>query len=157
MLARIYQKKLEIETRGKEGFKTIWKENGWDERDDVWHIEFQVRRKALKELSINKVEDVFEKEDQLWHYLTTNWLKMNHSKWEVIKKPIKPKIIPLIREKVKQGDLKILTNQVNGLLISIGAYMNKKQHRRSSEKKDEIFRGLERAGRPLGLSDTLVF
>ena len=125
MLARIYNKKLEIETKGKEWFKEIWKENGWNEKDDVWRIEYQLRRKALKELSIDKVEDVSEKEDQLWHYLTTNYLKMDHPKWEVIKKPLKPELNPLIREKIKQGDLKKLTNQVNGLIISIGAYIDK--------------------------------
>ncbi|MDW7728510.1 MAG: hypothetical protein SCJ94_00685 [Bacillota bacterium] len=50
---------------------------------------------------------------------------MNHAKWTVIQNPINPNIKTLIREKVKQGDLKKLTNQVNGLLISIGAYMDK--------------------------------
>ena len=72
-----------------------------------------------------QVEDISEKEESLWHYLTTNWLKMKHSKWAVVQKPKNPDIKPLIREKIKQGDLKKLTNQVNGLIISIGAYINK--------------------------------
>lgn len=125
MLARIYNKTQEIKTKGKEWFKAIWKENGWHEKKEVWRIEFQLRRAALKELKILQVEDISEKEESLWHYLTTNWLKMDHQKWTVIQNPINPDIKPLIREKVKQGDLKKLTNQVNGLLISIGAYMNK--------------------------------
>ncbi len=125
MLARIYNKKLEIETRGKEWFKAIWKENGWNEKDDVWRIEYQLRRKALRELNIDKVEDISEKEDQLWHYLTTNYLKMNHPKWEVLKKPLKPELKPLIREKIKQGDLNKISNQLIGLLISFGAYTDK--------------------------------
>ncbi len=125
MLARIYNKKQEIEIKGKEWFKAIWKENGWYEKNDVWRIEFQLRRSALKELKILQVEDVIVKEDHLWDYLTTNWLKMNHPKWTVIQNPINPDIKPIFREKVKQGDLKKLTNQVNGLLISIGAYLDK--------------------------------
>ncbi|OPL15017.1 MAG: hypothetical protein AVO34_00430 [Firmicutes bacterium ML8_F2] len=95
MLARIYNKTQEIKTKGKEWFKAIWKENGWDDNKDVWRIESQLRRAALKELKILQVEDIRENEDQLWHYLTTNWLKMNHPKWTVIKKPINPDIKPL--------------------------------------------------------------
>ena len=47
MLARIYNKSEEIKTTGKEWFKTIWLDNGWEGKKDVWRIEFQLRRKAL--------------------------------------------------------------------------------------------------------------
>jgi hypothetical protein len=122
MLARIYNKTEEIKTTGKDWFKTAWFENGWDGKKDVWRIEFQLRREALKELGIDKVEDIKGNEERLWNYLTNNWLKMNDPKWEKIKQASEVIVNPFIRTKVKQGDIKRLTNQTNGLLISIGSY-----------------------------------
>lgn len=122
MLARIYNKTEEIKVKGKEWFKAIWLENGWNEKKDVWRIEYQLRREALKELGLDQVEDIEENEESLWQYLTTKWLSMNHKKWHVLGKTKEAIIKSLIRKKVIQGDVKRLTNQTNGLLISIGAY-----------------------------------
>ena len=124
MLARIYNKSEEIKTTGKEWFKTIWLDNGWEGKKDVWRIEFQLRRKALEELGIDNIEDIKDNEERLWNYLKTNWLKMNHAKWDIIQKTKEPMIKLLVRGKVLQGDIKRLTNQTNGLLISIGAFVN---------------------------------
>jgi hypothetical protein len=121
MLARIYNKTEEIKTKGKEWFKNIWSENGWNGESNLWRIEYQVRREALKELGLEHVEDIHDKKEELWHYLSTKWLSMNHKKWSVICKPNNAVIKPLIREKVTQGNIKRLTDQTNGLLISIGA------------------------------------
>ena len=66
MLARIYNKTIEIPKSGKIWFKDIWKENGWNGEKTVWRIEFQLKRGVLKELQIDLVEDLFEKEDELW-------------------------------------------------------------------------------------------
>ena len=108
MLALIYNKSEEIKASGKEWFKLIWKDNGWEGKKDVWRIKFQLRREALKELGIDSVEDIKDNEERLWNYLTTKWLKMNHCKWETGQRTKEPVIKPLVREKVIQGDLKRL-------------------------------------------------
>lgn len=133
ILARIYNKSEEIKIKGKEWFKAIWLENGWDGIKDIWRIEFQLRRKALKELGIDKVEDFRSNEDGLYRYLTDKWLSIDNDIWDTVKNSTEPNIEHLIRKKVIQGDIKRLINQTNGLLISIGAYSG-------TEKIDEVLR-----------------
>jgi hypothetical protein len=133
MMARIYNKTNEIKESGKEWFKNIWNENGWDCNRDVWRVEFQLRRGVLKELGINSVEDYQGKQEELWSYLTNKWLILNDDKWKVIQQNKDPVISPLVREKVIEGDLKRLTNQTNGLIVSIGAYANFKSMDESLE------------------------
>lgn len=133
IMARIYNKSEEIKTRGKEWFKDIWLENDWDNKKDIWRIEFQIRRKALKELGIDKVEDLKSNEEGLWSYLTEKWLLLDNEKWDTVRKCTEANIKPLIRNKVIQGDIKRLINQTNGLLISIGAYSD-------IEKIDDVLR-----------------
>lgn len=121
MLARIYNKSEEIKISGKDWFKDIWRENGWTGDKDIWRVEFQLRRKALKELSLSRVEDLSSLEEELWQYLTTKWLRMNDDRWAILANPKQASSSPLIREKVLQGDLNRLLNQAAGLMLSIGA------------------------------------
>ncbi|MEW6182272.1 MAG: replication initiation factor [Bacillota bacterium] len=134
LLVRIYDKSKEIRKSGKEWFKDIWKDKGWDGEKTVWRVEFQLKREVLKELGISSVEDVWGKEDALWSYLTTKWLQLkkgsgknvsrlpDKSKWKVIQKAeIIKEVSPLVREKVLEGDLKRLLDQGGGILLSIGA------------------------------------
>jgi hypothetical protein len=85
------------------------------------------------------VEDVWDREDQLWTYLTGDWLKLKveskdsvtrwpeKKKWAIIRKAnVSADVTPLIRKQVKKGDIKRLLNQVVGLIISIGALSNHK-------------------------------
>ena len=100
-------------------------------------VEFQLRRKVLKEMNLDQVKDIFKNEDKLWSYLTGEWLtlraksKSNVSrckekrKWAIIKSAGKLKpVSPLVREKVKQGDVKRLYNQAVGLIYTIAAVSN---------------------------------
>lgn len=134
ILARIYNKSLEIKKSQKLWFQDIWRENGWIETKDVWRVEFQIRREALKEFFIHFVNDLFQHEDQLWAYLTREWLsikqptKDNVSRWKLKRKW---KIVqtagmnytpsPLIRDRVKQANLKQLLDQAAGLMLSVAA------------------------------------
>jgi len=104
----------------------------------VWRIEFQIRREFLKECSIYAVEDLFEKEDSLWAYLTSNWLELRENiggnvsrrpldeRWKKVQNAKrKLEVSPLIRERVIQGDIKRLLDQGVGILFSVGAAANK--------------------------------
>lgn len=131
---RIYNKLIELTVSGKTWFKQIWQENGWDESKVVWRVEFEIRRHILKQFAINTIEELLQKEDRLWAYLTGEWLsirqpsKDNVSRWKVKRKW---KIIesaglnyqpsPLVRKVIKQGNLLQLLNQTAGLMLSVAA------------------------------------
>ncbi|AUM63544.1 replication initiation factor [Brevibacillus laterosporus] len=131
---RIYNKLIELTVSGKSWFKQIWLDNGWAESKVVWRVEFEIRRQVLKQFSINTIEELLQKEDRLWAYLTGDWLsirqpsKDNVSRWKVKRKW---KIIenaglnyqpsPIVREVIKQGNLLQLLNQTAGLMLSVAA------------------------------------
>ncbi|HZG18046.1 MAG TPA: replication initiation factor [Candidatus Bathyarchaeia archaeon] len=135
--ARIYNKTLEIKRSGKEWFKKIWHEYGWIEMKEVWRVEFQLRREVLKEFSINTIEDLLEKENGLWAYLTQDWLTIrqpsqdNVSRWRIKRKwriiqegGLNYMASPLTRDLVKEGNMMQLLSQGSGLLLSIAAVGN---------------------------------
>lgn len=154
VLARIYNKTLEIQKSGKVWFYDIWEENGHCRDGDVWRIEFQLRRKALKEFGISVIEDINSNEIGLWAYLTQEWLSIripnkdtNASRWKV--KPKWRKLqkahlnyipSPLIRERIKIGNVKQLLDQASGLLLSIAAVAN---HESADQTSDVIKSWLE--------------
>ncbi len=71
---RIYNKGLEVKQGGiKLWFLDLWKREA---TNDIWRIEFQVRRPALKQFGINSLDDLQEKQSGLWNYLTTKWFSL---------------------------------------------------------------------------------
>ena len=131
---RIYNKSLEILSSSKLWFKEIWKQYGWIEDKEVWRVEFQIRRKILKEFSIFTVEDVFSKLENIWAYLTQKWLLMKGKsgknvtrnkvirKWKIVQKANSNyKATPQIREAIKKGNKEKLLTQCEGLIKSIAA------------------------------------
>lgn len=71
---RIYNKGLEVEQgRTKLWFLELWNR---ESSEDIWRIEFQVRRPALKQFGVNSIADLKEKETGLWLYLTSKWFSL---------------------------------------------------------------------------------
>jgi hypothetical protein len=71
---RIYDKGLEIRKGGiKFWFRDVW---GIETFQDVWRVEFQVRRTALKEFKFNTMEDLGKELAGLWSYLTKKWFSL---------------------------------------------------------------------------------
>jgi hypothetical protein len=71
---QIYDKGREIDrANGQEWFKEIW---GLDNPRDVWRVEFQVKRDALRQMAFDTLEDVLASTGGLWTYLTTNWFSL---------------------------------------------------------------------------------
>lgn len=71
---RIYNKGLEVQKGGtKLWFLDLWKR---DSTEDIWRIEFQVRRPALKQFDINSLDDLKEKQAGLWLHLTSKWFSL---------------------------------------------------------------------------------
>ena len=133
IMARIYNKTAEVKGSQKEWFYEIWKENGWNTKP-VWRVEFQLRRKALVDLGINSVEDLWGKEDGLWCYLTSNWLQLKENsnknvsrrkvrrKWQKIKSTNAAKTTsPLVRKHVKSGNIDILWRMIVGTILTLAS------------------------------------
>lgn len=71
---RIYNKGLEVKQAGtKLWFLDLWQR---ETADDIWRIEFQIRRPALKEFGIDSLNDLDEKKSGLWLHLTTKWFSL---------------------------------------------------------------------------------
>lgn len=132
--ARVYNKSIEIPTSGKCWFKEIWQANNWCEDKDVWRVEFQIMRNVLKEFGINSVEDLLNKESELWAYLTQQWLTIRQpssdkvyrwklkKKWKIIQEAGNDYYTtPLVREKVLQGSIQSLLDQGAGIMLSVAA------------------------------------
>jgi hypothetical protein len=71
---RIYNKGLEV----KKGVTKLWFLDLWkrETSEDIWRIEFQVRRPALKQFGINSLADLKAKKAGLWDYLTSKWFTL---------------------------------------------------------------------------------
>ena len=134
--ARLYDKPLEIKQQSRKYWMyDIWGIIEVPDGEKIIRIEFQLRREILKQLGLNKVDDLFQKVDQAWAYCTKSWLKfqdrpgLHHTqrstfKWyEEIQDGFRGAqgAEPLVREKAINMDKKRLMQQANGLIIALHA------------------------------------
>lgn len=73
IVARVYDKTLELASRGATWPALLWREVHAD--DPVWRIEFQYRRKALLSFSVRSASDVIDSRQDLWDY-GARWLSL---------------------------------------------------------------------------------
>jgi len=73
VLARVYDKTLEMQTTGHSWQETVWADR--DAERPVWRIEFQFRREALASFGIRTVADALAARQGLWEY-GTRWLSL---------------------------------------------------------------------------------
>jgi hypothetical protein len=85
VLARIYDKTLELAVRGETWPEVIWRNA--DRERPVWRVELQFRRPALKAFGLRTVADVLAVRQELWDY-GMRWLSLrepdgdsNRSRW----------------------------------------------------------------------------
>lgn len=90
LMARLYDKTLEIKKSGKVYLYELWKQQGWDGVSPVYRLEFQFRNEALRELKYNRYPDILEALGGLWRYAMMDWLRLciqnlddqTRSRWE---------------------------------------------------------------------------
>lgn len=87
--ARLYDKTVEIIKSRKDFFKTIWQKQGWQEGQQVWRLEFQLKRNFLKQMSVVTIDDLKVIINDIWQHCTHEWLRLsvddgtkNKSRWE---------------------------------------------------------------------------
>lgn len=134
--ARLYDKPLEIKQKSKKDWMyDVWGIDTVPEGMKIIRVEYQLRRQALKELSLNTDTDLFNNLDKLWAYCTREWLKFqdnpgkHHTQrktfdwWKTVQHgfsgPITP--TPLIRDKAMYLDSNRCFNSAFGYLTSLAA------------------------------------
>lgn len=74
--ARLYYKQLQATKIGADYLLTLWEQGGWTPPEQVWRLEFQLRREILVQHGLTKLDAVLENLNGLWSYATTEWLKL---------------------------------------------------------------------------------
>jgi len=89
MLARLYDKSLEISKKGGTYWYDIWGPS-WEPDETVWRIEFEFHRSFLRKFGITTLGEAFQSVGGLWKYATNDWLSLRiptldetHSRWPV--------------------------------------------------------------------------
>lgn len=73
---RIYDKSVEVRNSGKTWMQKVWQT---DCDEDVWRIEFQLRREVLREFNMESISDVRDGLRSLWSYLTEKWFSLRET------------------------------------------------------------------------------
>lgn len=130
VVARIYNKTLELRRRGQDWPLAVW--SAFDPERAVWRVEFQYRRKALK--ALRTVSDVLAARQDLWEY-GTDWLSLRTPTRDPVRGhwPIAPEWEAvqavrigspgsgLVRERVSRADETRLLRGLGGYLSSLAA------------------------------------
>jgi len=74
--ARLYDKTRELQKSGKDYMRPLWAEQGWDGAEQIWRMEFQVRREGLPTPMLGAAADALPLCGNLWRYLCEDWLRL---------------------------------------------------------------------------------
>lgn len=74
--ARLYNKTEEIKESGKYHLKKLWMEQGWQEGQTVYRLEFQLKNRILKEHEASTIDELLYRCGGIWRYCLLNWLKL---------------------------------------------------------------------------------
>lgn len=132
VVARIYDKTLEMATRGQSWQETVWE--GRDPDTPVWRIEFQFRRDALRGFRITDPAHALLSRQGLWEY-GMHWLSLRRptrhsdrdrwpeaSVWEDLRRTwLGSPRSHLVRERIRQADELRLVQGLVGYTTSLAA------------------------------------
>jgi hypothetical protein len=74
--ARLYDKTLEIKSSGKDYLLDLWRQQGWQEGQTVYRVEFQFRSEVLRQLQSAQYPHILSRLGMLWHYGVYDWLRL---------------------------------------------------------------------------------
>jgi hypothetical protein len=133
MVARLYDKSLEIAHSGKRWMHEVWGSR-LDVSAPVWRLEFQLRREILAECSLTSPEDVLALRPNLWAY-AMQWLSLREptpgatrtrwpvaSAWSDLKRSqAGAPTSPLVRKRIREHDESVLVRGLTGYASSLAA------------------------------------
>ena len=70
---RIYDKSKEIVKTNKQWFGALW---NTDDLNNIWRVEFQIRRSVLHQYRIRDLAGLWETIGSVWSYLTSEWFSL---------------------------------------------------------------------------------
>jgi hypothetical protein len=133
----IYDKTKEITVSRKAWMQEVWRRNGWDGVSRVTRVEFRYKRECLKELGVEEPYAMLDQFAGMWAYSTMQWLRhpvpthdTNRGRWQL--SPFWQLIqaidfsgepVPLVREKKRQGNLKLICQMLSGCSTTAAAYL----------------------------------
>lgn len=136
--ARIYDKTLQVSTKGLDWWHTVWGER-FDPAEAVLRVEFEVGRQGLKEFGITGPFEGIDAADRIWAGVAEDWLTyrtptgdQTRSRW-----PIAPEWVAIqqaslrshaiglarLRADARAGSLRTLTPALVGYLAGAGALL----------------------------------
>ena len=132
LMARCYDKTMELRSRGSEWPKALWVD--WDQDQPVWRVEFQFRRRSLVSLRCSTPAEALASRQELWRY-ATQWLSLrtptsdsNRARWPeapewaVIRQAqVGSPTSPLVRDMVRSADELRMIRGLVGYASSLAA------------------------------------
>lgn len=76
LLARLYDKTLELQRSGKDYLKPLWLAAGWTPDQPVYRMEFEFKNLVLKEMGVRDFASLLERQGALWRYACEDWLRL---------------------------------------------------------------------------------
>jgi len=70
---RIYDKGKKVAKKDTHLFPELW---GTDDLNNIWRVEFQIRRRVLNQFRIQTLDDLMRDRAGIWTYLTTKWFSL---------------------------------------------------------------------------------
>ena len=139
LVGRFYDKVLEVKKHQKEYVLDGLRANGWDGETGVSRAEFQCRRKFLKLMQVETVDDLIQRLPDIWRYCTHDWLRVcvpgsatNQARWTVREfwklimnsYSLFGQALGILKMKVKQVRYDHLLTGLRGYMVSAGASLS---------------------------------
>jgi hypothetical protein len=135
MVARLYDKTLEIKSTNKDWVEEIWATADCNVTQPVWRLEFQIGRQVLAETDLRQADEVLEARSELWAYATTTWLSLRNQsansqryrwpvadEWRVLQQALLDcPCAPAVRRRIREHDELVLVRGSAGYLTSLAA------------------------------------
>ena len=138
VIARLYDKTLEISKKGGTYWYEIWGDR-YEPEETTWRVEFEFHRAFLRKFGIVTLEQAFASVGGLWKHATEEWLSLRiptldetHSRWpldpawrsvQVASLASRPVSLERVRESRREDALHRTLPQLNGWLARTGAIL----------------------------------
>jgi hypothetical protein len=148
--AVIYNKSQYIRTKepASDYFYTLWEKNGYDGKQDVWRVEFRLKRDVLRDFKVEGVchgiDNAYELPDFLegmWQYCTGQWMRYvvpdftdtNRTRWQIqpiwqelqtaFVELVQVELGPVIRERKRVVNIERIVPQIVGCAMTYYAWL----------------------------------
>jgi len=140
IMMRIYDKVLELkhDASKQSVFASVWGQDAYNEKD-VTRVEFQLRRRVLKQMEVHSLEDLRQKITGIWKYCTEEWARFTnhpvdrdnrhqdrailHAFWDQVQQVKWSTSLSTVfrKKKVPTKNIEHLLDLIAGCTISLGA------------------------------------